>query len=228
MSDQTLFNKVAIFGHFGRGNLGDEATLTTVLLNVRRRQPDSKICAFTMNPADTESRHKIQAFPIRRLVQPGRPVESYLEDSLGNQASECRRTGIAARLKQWLMAIPVLGMILRGLRNTVYYVCVVAAEMAFLLRSSKRLRGFDLFIVAGGGQLGDYFEGIWGYPFTILKWSWMANLRGAKVVFLSVGAGPINSWLSKRFFRQSLSLSTYRSFRDEHSRRLIESQRISF
>jgi len=171
MTEQSLFNKVAIFGHFGRGNLGDEATLAAVLLNVRRRQPDSEICAFTMNPADTESRHKIQAFPIRRLVQPDRPVESYLEDSLGNQASECRRTGIAARLKQWLMAIPVLGMILRGLRNSVYYVCVVAAEMAFLLRSSKRLRGFDLFIVAGGGQLEDYFEGIWGYPFTILKWS---------------------------------------------------------
>jgi polysaccharide pyruvyl transferase WcaK-like protein len=101
------------------------------------------------------------------------------------------------------------------------------AAPAFLLESKRRLQGTDLFIVAGGGQLGDYFGRAWGYPFTILKWSLLAKACGAKLAFLSVGAGPINTFLGKRFFRWALTLADYRSFRDQGSRSLIESLGVS-
>ena len=55
----------------------------------------------------------------------------------------------------------------------------------------------------------------------------MARARGAKIAFVSVGAGPISSSLSKLLFRWSLSLASYRSFRDEGSRKLIESLGVS-
>lgn len=38
---------------------------------------------------------------------------------------------------------------------------------------------------------------------------------------VSVGAGPVDSWLSRRFYRWALSLACYRSFRDEWSRRFV-------
>lgn len=44
---------------------------------------------------------------------------------------------------------------------------------------------------------------------------------------VSVGAGPVDSWLSRRFYRWALSLACYRSFRDEWSRRFV-AERIGF
>lgn len=43
------------------------------------------------------------------------------------------------------------------------------------------------------------------------------------MAFVSVGAEPIHSPISKRLIRWALALADYRSFRDEGSRRLIES-----
>ena len=219
MTDRSSVKKIAVFGHVGRGNLGDEATFAAVIHNIHVRHPCAEICAFTVNPADSQERHKIQAFPIRRLRKVVDPGGNESQGTARN--SQLRR--IASRLKQWLKAVPVLGTVLRRLRDAVCGVWAGINELAFLLKSSRRLKQTDLFIVAGGGQLGDYFGGAWGYPYRILKWSLMAKARGAKVVFLSVGAGPIKSRVSKLFFRWSLSLASYRSFRDESSRQLIES-----
>src|SRR5262249_29338762 len=56
--------------------------------------------------------------------------------------------------------------------------------------------------------------------YTLLKWSALAKLMGAKLAFVSVGAGPIHSRLSKRMLRWALLLADYRSFRDQVSRRV--------
>lgn len=213
--------KIAVFGHVGRGNLGDEATVAAILQNIRLRQPNAEISTFTMDPVDSRERHQVPAFPIRRLAKQRQPAVSPPQ----NDMSQLR--GIGDRLKHWLKSVPVVGTVLRRLRAVVDRISAAVAELPFLVKSSRRLKGTDLLIVAGGGQLGDYFEGSWGYPFTILKWTLMAKARGAKVAFLSVGAGPIDSFLSKRFIRWSLNLASYRSFRDESSRSLIESLGVS-
>jgi polysaccharide pyruvyl transferase WcaK-like protein len=61
------------------------------------------------------------------------------------------------------------------------------------------------------------------YPYTLMKWSVVARLRGTKLFFISVGAGPIYANLSKRFIKIALSLATYRSFRDDFSKELLQS-----
>lgn len=38
---------------------------------------------------------------------------------------------------------------------------------------------------------------------------------------VSVGAGPVDSWLSRRFFRWALRLAHYRSYRDERSKAFV-------
>src|SRR5262249_61198590 len=91
-------------------------------------------------------------------------------------------------------------------------------NLIFLAQSSTRLKGTDLLIVTGGNQLIDYFGGVWGFPFTLLTWCLLARMRGARVAFLSVGAGPLSSALGGGFWRWSLALADYCSFRDESSR----------
>src|SRR5271166_5991090 len=60
--------KIGLLDHMGGGNLGDDTTQTAVMCNIRKRWPDAIIYGFSMNPADTESRHAISAYPIRRKI----------------------------------------------------------------------------------------------------------------------------------------------------------------
>jgi polysaccharide pyruvyl transferase WcaK-like protein len=77
--------------------------------------------------------------------------------------------------------------------------------------------------VAGTGPLTDHGESILGFPYEILKWTCIARLRGAKVRFVAVGAGPIRGALGRFFIKQALKIADYRSFRDEVSKSLLES-----
>jgi polysaccharide pyruvyl transferase WcaK-like protein len=95
-------------------------------------------------------------------------------------------------------------------------------ELAFLAKSFGRVRGTNLLIVAGSGQLCDNFYGVWGFPYTLLKWSVIAKLSRSKLAYLSCGAGPIDSPLSRMFIKAALLLADYRSFRDAGSRKLVE------
>ncbi|WP_435011864.1 polysaccharide pyruvyl transferase family protein (plasmid) [Tundrisphaera lichenicola] len=211
--------RIAVLGHVGRGNLGDEATLAAVIRQVRLHEPLAEIRALTMNPADTLERHGVPAFPLRRTAGHAPVVPATDQQSApSGEAGQDWKQDVLNRLK----AVPLIVSPLRRLRDAARAVADGVAEMGFLARSSRHLKEIDLLVVAGGGQLGDYFEGVWGYPFTIFKWVLMARARGGRVAFLSVGAGPIDSFLSKRFFRWALSLASYRSFRDEGSKGLIE------
>jgi polysaccharide pyruvyl transferase WcaK-like protein len=98
----------------------------------------------------------------------------------------------------------------------------VPRELAFLASSYRRLRGTRLLLVAGSGQLNDYWaEGPWGFPFNLLKWSLLARATGTKVAFLSLGAGPLRTRLGKFFIKQTLRLAHYRSYRDDDTRQCI-------
>jgi polysaccharide pyruvyl transferase WcaK-like protein len=92
----------------------------------------------------------------------------------------------------------------------------------------RNLKGLDVLIVSGGGQLDDYWAGggPWSHPYTMLKWGLLAKLHKAKFIFVSVGAGPIDARLSRVFIKWALTLADYRSYRDRFSKSLI--QRIGF
>ena len=213
-------DRVAVFGHFGRGNLGDEATLAEVLRNIRLRQGEAQIRVFTINTADAGERHKATAFPIRRLAK------AKVETTGGGQSQKGADIdaagGRSERLRTIIKSMPVVAPVLRAARDAGQAVGNCVAEVLFLSKSLGRLHGTELFIIAGGGQLGDYFEGAWGYPYTIAKWTLLARLRGAQIAFVSAGAGPVTTALGRSFLGWSLSRAKYCSFRDEHSRRLIE------
>ena len=61
------------------------------------------------------------------------------------------------------------------------------------VRAWRTLKGTDMFIIPGTGLLTDAFAlAGWG-PYGVFKWSLMAKLRRCRVIFLSVGAGPVRS-----------------------------------
>jgi polysaccharide pyruvyl transferase WcaK-like protein len=96
-------------------------------------------------------------------------------------------------------------------------------ELILWAKSFAFLQDFDLLIVSGGGQLDDYWGGAFGHPYTLLKWAIIAKILQINFRVVSVGAGPIDSPLSRLFIKICLALASYRSYRDESSKKLISS-----
>jgi polysaccharide pyruvyl transferase WcaK-like protein len=55
---------IAFWGNFGTGNWGNECTLQAIVHNARERLPEAQLLCICSEPADTEQRHGLRAFPI--------------------------------------------------------------------------------------------------------------------------------------------------------------------
>ena len=98
----------------------------------------------------------------------------------------------------------------------------LSEEIREYIRAWRALKGTDMLIIPGTGLLSDAF-GLSGWgPYGLLKWSLIAKLRRCKVMFVSVGAGPLGSAPGRFLMKLALSLADYRSYRDVPSREVVE------
>jgi polysaccharide pyruvyl transferase WcaK-like protein len=93
----------------------------------------------------------------------------------------------------------------------------VADEIEFWLRRPLWFRSIDQFIVVGTGAVTEMTVRPWNAPYDLFKWCTAAKLGGARLTFLSVGAGPIENRLSRTLMLSALRLADYRSYRDAPS-----------
>jgi polysaccharide pyruvyl transferase WcaK-like protein len=81
----------------------------------------------------------------------------------------------------------------------------------------RALQGADTLIVPGTGLLTDAY-GLQGWgPYNLFKWSLMARMRHCKLLFISVGAGPLYSALGRGLVKSALAMADFRSYRDDTS-----------
>jgi len=84
----------------------------------------------------------------------------------------------------------------------------------------------DMLVMTGTGMLGDFGILPFDLHYDILRWSIVAKICRCKLLFLSVGVGPICDPLSRHLVKAALKLADYRSYRDGFSRKYL--QRINF
>jgi polysaccharide pyruvyl transferase WcaK-like protein len=209
--------RIGLLEHCGSGNLGDDGTVAAVLWQIRRRWPHASVIGLSLDPDDSQKRHGIQCFAIRRSVF---PCEQAWTSALRS------RTGHAIflkdRIKKALKAMQCFPLVKAGYRLTVGALLELILEIRFLVKSLPLARNLDVLVISGGGQLLDW-GGPWRFPYTLFKWVVLAKLGGAKCVFLNNGAGPLDQGLSRWFVSRSLSLADYVSFRDVRSSIFIRS-----
>jgi polysaccharide pyruvyl transferase WcaK-like protein len=228
MFSAATLRRIGVFGHFGNENLGDEATIVALLDGFRRRLPRTEFVALSVRPGDTAVRHGVTAYPIRRISAPGRqPVQPPSKNAQYEKAIDVGNHAVWERLTRILKSASLLKRPAASVRRILRSIWSGLSEIPFLFQAYGVLRKIDLLAVAGSNQFLDNFGGIWGFPYTVLKWTILARLARAKVVFLNVGAGPINSTISKRMFRFAVKLADYVSVRDEQSRQLLEALGIT-
>jgi polysaccharide pyruvyl transferase WcaK-like protein len=96
-------------------------------------------------------------------------------------------------------------------------------ELLGWVRAFTILKGTHALIVPGTGFLTDAITTSFGLPYDIFKWSLMAKLCRCKLLYVSVGAGPIYRPLSKWLIKSALSLADFRSYRDESTKECLTS-----
>ena len=99
----------------------------------------------------------------------------------------------------------------------------ICGEMRNLKRAFLICRTLNFLIFPGTGILDDFGERPFGVPMALLGWSLAAWLAGAKISFVSVGAGPIHISLSRILMKRAMRLADYRSCRDVSSKKFIKS-----
>jgi polysaccharide pyruvyl transferase WcaK-like protein len=110
-------------------------------------------------------------------------------------------------------AARLLRKVVIGIPNELYRWCY-----AF-----RKLRGTDALIVPGTGLLTDTHDLLnWG-PYGLFRWSLLAKMRGCKLFFVSVGAGPLYGRLGRLFAKLALGLADFRSYRDVSSLEYLKS-----
>lgn len=221
MQKENTGYRVGVFGHYGHFNLGDEAIVEAVIQNLRRRCPSVRLSGFSMNPEDTARRYGIPAHPIRRQ-ESRTPERAGNGDTAPGQNTVGTHPFKKSGMRKYLKRFALLRFLVHAVRFVLALPRELWRESVFLRHSYRIARDVDSFIIAGSNQFLDNFGGVWGFPYTVLKWTVLARCAGARVVFLSVGAGPIKSLWSRIMVRASLLLADYASFRDDGSRRLIE------
>lgn len=218
--------RIGILGHYGNENLGDEAIITACVQSFRTCMPSAEIRLFSAKPDDSETRHCLKSFPIRHSTRKSLTPSEQLARNRNPQVNHAGTLESGAPpsesgLKEFIKTVPFAWQTLRWLKELPRQLCGVINEVKFLILSRTRVKPLSLLIVAGSNQFLDNFGGAWGFPYTLLKWTLLARSAGVPVVYVSVGAGPLDSPLSRRMVRLALRLSSHQSFRDEASRALV-------
>ena len=183
---------VIFLGNFGTQNLGNECTLQAILQNLHRYLPDAKASCVCSNPEDTSRRHGIPAFPL-----------SYrFSTAFGSQKAPGPERAWARWIRRIMIRMPL--------------------EVVEWLKAFRRLKGTDTLIMTGTGMLTDVGIGPLDLHYEILKWSIVAKLRRCRLLFVSVGAGPIDDSWSRRIVKAAISLADYRSYRDAFSKQFLD------
>lgn len=166
---------IGLFGLFGIGNYGNDASLEAALLFLLTSLPNAEIICIASLPERVTAVFGVQAAPIS-------PGFSY---------------SWLARLSRWLLDIP--------------------REVLCVINAIRTLRRVDVVITPGTGMLDDY--GLTPRAvYAAFRWFLLARLMGKKVLYTSVGAGPINHPVTRRMMLRMARGATYRSYRDANSR----------
>jgi polysaccharide pyruvyl transferase WcaK-like protein len=97
----------------------------------------------------------------------------------------------------------------------------IPSEAYRWVEAFRALKGTDMLVVPGTQFLSDNLTAPFGWPYLALKWSITAKIRGCKLLYVSVGVGPLRRALSRFFVKSALLLADYRSYRDDLSRQYL-------
>lgn len=224
--------KIVLITPYTGSNLGDAAIQEAAIHNIRVRNPHADIRMVTLSPLRTTTLHDVASFPITAIELP------YYSIGISGTRDACWPERIPAtgaetqvtpsgrdKLKAHVKSFPLLFALIRALakfaRRIRSLVLIPAHEVRHASGALRFIQAADAVIVSGGGQIDDAWGGPWGHPYALAKWALLSRRSGTTFSFVSVGVCTVARIASKFFFRFALRQATYRSYRDQGSKRLL-------
>jgi polysaccharide pyruvyl transferase WcaK-like protein len=141
--------RVGLFGYLGSGNIGNDASMESVLSYLRSRHPDAVVDAMCMGPERLRSAYGIDAVPLSWARAKEQRVPSVLLAGvkvLGKFAD-------AARIARWVRRHDVVIVPGMGVLETTLPLRALGAPYAFfLLSASGRVFGTKVALVSIGAN----------------------------------------------------------------------------
>jgi polysaccharide pyruvyl transferase WcaK-like protein len=180
------------------------------------RLPGLHIEGITLCPNDTAVRHGLRSFPVTAFRFP----DYAAIDGASSEHSTARHSARSwkGRLAQHPRLYRAIKLTSLPVRSAAALIRLVSSDVSHTFRAARYLRGCRAVLVAGGGQLDDYWGGAWGHPYSLMKWAILSRLVGARFLVLSVGLCALDTRLGRLFSRIALRLADYRSFRESDTR----------
>ncbi len=100
-----------------------------------------------------------------------------------------------------------------------------AGRATLWVHAVRHLRRVQVLIIPGMGVLDDFSVsplGL-GWPHDVLSWCLLGRLMGVKIIFASVGAGPIRHPVSRWLMKAAARAAHWRSYRDTVSKTFMDS-----
>jgi polysaccharide pyruvyl transferase WcaK-like protein len=192
--------RILLLTPYNGDNLGDQAIQRTLIDSFKLRLPSAEIIGLTLNPRATAAIHGISCFPLSAKIAPAtlvkvlqwpeepplaanghavvnetpHPASAPLDAAKRTTAHGATALSMRSRILAILRHIPFLLNVLRALRNA-------PREAVFTIRAARLVHRGDLLLVAGGGQIADEWGGTWAHPFTLWRWTGIAQLKGNTV-----------------------------------------------
>lgn len=136
----------------------------------------------------------------------------------GPEATAAAHNVVAVPISKTFLTWKPTNRLARALRSLFFS---MPSELYRWLKAFTTLRETDVFVIPGTGLITDAYGLLsWG-PYNLFKWSLVAKLRGCKLFFISVGAGPIYGRAGKWLLRSALALADFRSYRDNESKEYL-------
>jgi polysaccharide pyruvyl transferase WcaK-like protein len=180
--------RLALYGNFGRHNIGNECTLGAVLVHLRTQTPEPTIFCVCSDPVVVGQEHSIEAIAI-------------LGRHPTDDANRAAHNGLLSKLRRLVRR--VLGTIPR--------------QVDELWRAHRLLKGADALVLVGTGMLEDE-DGDTAWPLAVYRWTLAARLRRCRVIVLGIGAGPFQTWATRALSGAILRGADYISYRDQESK----------
>lgn len=212
---------MALLSPCGTGNLGDAAIQDAAIANLRKHLgSDTAFVGITLNPRDTEGRHRIAAMPLDLVARP--PAYGVALPPLPSEQVEALSTSVRS-IRERFAALLDLHAEKRNKRSAVMSRIVhLWSQIKYWLLAVRLCGHIDMLVIAGGGQFDDLWGGASGHPFALFKWTTAARVRRTPIVALSVGSGHISSTKTRALLRCVATSFEYQSYRDRRTARAVE------
>ncbi len=176
--------RVAAYGYFGMGNIGNEGSLAAFLAQLRDAHPEIAASCFA---ADAVAVNRDHGIPATQLM-------AYRTD----------RRGVLAQASK------------------------AASRLWDIPRTFRMMGDVDVLVVPGTGVLETQLvPQPWGLPYWLFLAALSCRLRGRTVALVSVGAEHAAHPVTRWFYRWTVRLSHYCSYRDEASRQAVASMGVT-